>query len=43
MTSEEFEYEQEKAQRDYDHYLLRREITKQEHEREIGQWLDIQD
>lgn len=43
LLPEEFTYEMEKADADYNRYLQRRGITHEEHEREIGEWLDAQD
>ena len=43
LLLDEFTYELEKAAADYEHYLQRRRITAEEHERELGEWLDAQD
>lgn len=43
LLPDEFTYELEKADADYNRYLERRGITKEEHEREIGEWVDTQD
>lgn len=37
------DYETEKANADYERYLQQRGIAAEEHEREIGEWLDAQD
>lgn len=39
----DYEYEQQKAEADYQRYLKRRGITEAEHEQEIGERLDAQD
>lgn len=43
LLPEEFTYEMEQADADYRRYLQRRGITQEDHEREIGEWLDVQD
>ena len=43
LLPDEFTYELEKANADYKRYLQRRGISKEEHERELGEWLDAQD
>lgn len=43
LLPDEFTYEMEKADADYARYLQRRGITAEEHEREIGEWIDAQD
>lgn len=39
----EFTYEIEQLNADYERYLQQRGITAEEHERELGEWLDTQD
>lgn len=39
----EFDYEAQKANADYERYIQRRGISKEEHEHELGEWLDAQD
>lgn len=43
LLPDEFTYELERANEDYNRYLQRRGITAEEHEQEIGEWLDAQD
>lgn len=43
LLPNEFTYELEKADKDYARYLQRRGITAEQHEQEIGEWLDAQD
>lgn len=43
LLPDEFTYELEKADADYERYLQRRGITAEDHERELGEWLDAQD
>lgn len=43
LLPDEFTYQMERANADYERYLQRRGITAEEHERELGEWLDTQD
>lgn len=43
LLPNEFTYQMEQANADYERYLQRRGITAEEHERELGEWLDAQD